>query len=74
MRHKHRWQTAAHMDGCHSHTTVYSCPCGTTRSVTEERNIEIDPYSTIWMLDQDCQRCSDLLAGAKPVNRSELVE
>ena len=70
IRHKHNWRVASHLDGCHEHTTVYACQCGETRSVSHDRNLEIDPYAAIWMLDQDCERCKDLLAGAQPLSRS----
>ena len=52
--HKHRWQTTAHLDGCHYYTTVYVCGgrgCGASATVTHER----DPRrmaTVIWMEPQ----------------------
>ena len=65
-QHTHRWQLTAHVDGCHFYESFYTCECGATRSSGSERTTE-DPWSSIhWMMDPDCERCQDLLAGADP--------
>jgi hypothetical protein len=73
LRHRHMWHASGHADGCHSFQTYYACRCGAERVVSQERSIEIDPYSVIWMLDQDCARCKELLDGAQPHVRSQAI-
>lgn len=76
--HEHRWKLRVHIDGCHFFSSTYWCPeCGATRCSYSERDIEDDPYSTIWMLPEgkeECERCTQLLEGAKPVSSDEIME
>jgi hypothetical protein len=69
----HRWKAIAHVDGCHFYATTFACvDCPATMHVSNERDIGFDPYSAIWMEDdggpedEPCERCRELMAGAKP--------
>ena len=66
--HKHRFTLTAHMDGCHFWTTPGHCECGAILTQHGERDPKTDPYSYVWFAD-DCDRCSELAGGAKPLYR-----
>lgn len=72
MTHAHEWKMVAHLDGCHWFSTSAACACGATLVQTCERDVKSDPYSAVWMDDNDvaedqrCERCRELLAGATP--------
>jgi hypothetical protein len=71
--HSHTWVLKAHIDGCHSFESFFTCLCGAKRSSGAERDLADDPYSAIWMQDEDCERCQELLAGAKPSSWDEVL-
>ena len=68
--HVHAWEVVAHVDACHSFTTTYACGCGASRAVGSERDLVFDPYSALH-LDDACDRCRELQAGAKPASWDE---
>jgi hypothetical protein len=74
--HQHQWQTVAHLDGCHSYEWVYACECGASRETYNERSVEEDGWSAVWMMDDDgkpmCGRCEELLNGAEPKSRDDI--
>lgn len=75
--HQHRWKMVMHLDGCHFYTSSYSCECGATASAYDERDVEEDAWSAIWMEDtgeEPCLRCQELLAGAEAKHSHEIVE
>lgn len=76
--HKHAWKLTLHLDGCHFYSSAYACECGATLSVFDERSPKDDPYSTVWMSREDgeeeCERCTELLAGAKPKHTQAVTE
>lgn len=65
--HTHRWRLHTHVDGCHFWQSVYTCECGAVNASGAERDFHNsdDPYSAVWMVDE-CQRCQELMKGAKP--------
>ena len=77
--HLHSFSTTMHMDGCHWYSWSASCKCGATYSTYDERDLKGDPYSAIWMDNEDpeaaaCLRCEDLMAGARPIHRAQITE
>lgn len=67
----HRWRMMIHADGCHFFSSSYSCrDCGAAFNITCERTPNDDPWSSLWMMDEDggpiCERCEELLDGAEP--------
>jgi hypothetical protein len=70
--HSHVWLLKAHLDGCHSFGSFFTCLCGATRSSGSERDLADDPYSAM-MQDEDCERCQELLAGATPKSWDEVL-
>ena len=76
--HVHKWKAGVHLDGCHFYQWTYACSCGATASTYDERDVDADPYSTVWMLpddaEEECARCQELLAGAKPKHERVIVE
>ena len=76
--HQHAFKLTAHVDGCHWWVTTAACECGATLRQTCERDPNGDPYSSVWMMDDDgmpwCERCGELLDGAKPEATSEVME
>lgn len=66
--HEHDFQMTMHVDGCHHYTTRASCSCGVGYYSYGERSLKADPWSAVWMLDDDgeteCARCEALVAGA----------
>lgn len=72
--HVHRWTLTMHMDGCHWYRSAYRCvDCTATFITHDERDVEADPWSAMWMSEgeDDCARCDELMAGATPVSVSE---
>lgn len=51
VKHQHKWQPTAHLDGCHWYTNVYACYCGASLQVTHERN-PLGPMTAVWMEPQ----------------------
>jgi hypothetical protein len=76
--HEHRWTPVAHLDYCHCYEWRYGCDCGAVRISWAERDLEADPYSAIWLDNDDkaepCDRCAELLNGATPKSGDEIVE
>jgi len=72
-QHEHVWRLVLHLDGCHAYQSAYSCECGATRSTTDERDPKEDPYSMVWMLPEDCERCQQLWDGMEPTHSDEIV-
>jgi hypothetical protein len=73
--HVHAWRMVSHLDGCHYFSTSAACACGATLVQSAERDVEDDPYSRVWMTDDDtCERCRELLAGAAPEGVRNEVE
>jgi hypothetical protein len=70
--HDHRWELKTHLDGCHFWGSVFVCSCGAKRTAGGERDLADDPYSVIWMND-DCERCQELLAGTKPKSWDDIT-
>ena len=71
--HIHVWELKAHIDGCHSWESFYTCRCGAKRSVGGERSGDANDFSSVfWMTDSDCERCQDLLSGAQPKSWDEI--
>lgn len=70
--HRHTFKTTMHLDGCHSYQTHAVCECGVLYGFYGERSMKADPYSAIWMTDDDggteCVRCRRLMEGARPAN------
>lgn len=68
--HEHIFAPSMHLDGCHSYQTQGICECGVQYAFFGERSLKGDPYSAIWMLDDDggteCERCKALVYGARP--------
>jgi hypothetical protein len=67
---EHAFKMTAHMDGCHWYSTTGRCECGAILRQYGERDVREDPWSAVWMDDEDaedrCERCRELLAGAAP--------
>jgi hypothetical protein len=75
MTHAHEWREVSHLDGCHYFSTSAACACGATLVQSAERDVKEDPYSAVWMTDDDsCARCRELLEGATPDGVREEVE
>lgn len=76
MTHVHAWRPVSHIDGCHFYGGSSACECGATLTQRGERDMQADPYSAVWMDDNEsCQRCRELLDGAAPEGfRQEVVE
>jgi hypothetical protein len=76
--HEHHWKPALHADGCHFYEWRYGCHCGAVKITYAERDVKTDPYSYEWMdpinADEPCLRCGELLAGAEPKHREEILE
>ena len=75
--HEHAWKAVAHIDGCHYYSWAYKCACGATASTYAERDVKADPYSFVWMAPDegnDCPRCAELIAGAKPKHERNVTE
>jgi hypothetical protein len=79
--HLHSLRTTMHMDGCHWYSTAARCECGATYTHYGERDLKEDPYSAIWMDgdgrdpdEEPCQRCEELMNGARPIYREQLSE
>lgn len=70
--HEHVWKLVLHLDGCHFHQSQYTCECGATRATSDERDPKIDPYSTVWMLPEDCARCQELWDGMEAKHFDEI--
>jgi len=70
--HEHQWKMVIHMDGCHVHTSSYACKCGAARTITAERDFKKDPWAGVWAL-AECDRCKELLAGARRKPRSDTI-
>jgi hypothetical protein len=73
LTHTHVWQLSTHLDGCHSWESFYTCLCGARRSAGSERDVTDEFNSWVWMLDEDCSRCQELLAGAAPKSWDEVL-
>ena len=69
--HEHVWRLVSHYDSCHFYTTSHSCECGALRVGRDERDAREDPYNYLWFLN-DCERCSELMAGADPLHSVEI--
>jgi hypothetical protein len=69
--HQHLWKLHAYLDDCHSYSSTYTCECGARRETFDERTPMGDPYS-VMMMNESCERCSALLAGAVPESRDEI--
>lgn len=65
------------MDGCHYYASEYVCECGAGVSTYDERDVGEDPYSAVWMepvTEEPCNRCVELLGGAKPIHKETFHE
>jgi hypothetical protein len=72
--HKHAWERTMHIDGCHWFASSFECSCGAQAGTTTERTVRADPYSAVWMDDPaGCERCSELLAGARAKHSVTIV-
>ena len=67
--HVHEWKLTFHLDGCHAFASHYKCECGAARVSSAERDFE--GYGAVWALE-GCERCDELLAGAKPKSSDEI--
>jgi hypothetical protein len=75
--HQHRFRLTMHLDGCHFYRSSFACECGATAVTYDERDPAEDPYSAVWMeptSEEPCNRCVELLGGAKPEHHSEVFE
>lgn len=72
--HQHIWSGIAHLDGCHSYSWHYTCPCGAARHRGGERDFSGDGMSTAMWFEESCARCQELLEGAEPKEWDEVVE
>jgi len=70
--HTHAFKTSMHMDGCHTYQTAAQCDCGVAYNHFGERNLKADPYSGVWMDMDTCERCAELMRGARPVNETTI--
>lgn len=71
--HEHAWKPLMHIDGCHTYEWRYACECGAVRRTWAERQMR-EGYGPVWALDE-CERCQELLAGARRKRRVvEVVE
>lgn len=78
-KHVHQWTVVYHADSCHGYEWAYTCACGAARLDYAERNLKDDPYSAIWMMDDEgdepkCERCAELMAGAEPKHESTVSD
>lgn len=68
--HRHTFVTGMHADGCHFFTTDAHCDCGVGLHFLGERSLKSDPWSAMWMADDEgapqCVRCQQLYDGARP--------
>lgn len=75
-KHEHLWRPQTHLDYCHEYEWRYECECGAVRHERQDRDLEADPWSVVWMLDDDgtpsCDRCREILDGAD-LERHEFV-
>lgn len=73
--HAHEFITSIHMDGCHWFSTSAACACGVHYRFYGERSLKGDPWSAMWMTDDEgdaeCERCRELVDGARP--RAEII-
>lgn len=76
--HAHVWKPVAHMDGCHWFGWRYACDCGATKETSQERDVSYDPWSAVWMDNEDrdppCRRCDELMAGAELLPPLEITK
>ena len=72
--HAHDWRLTMHMDGCHWYASTYRCDCGATATSRHERDVKADGWSAIWMGEEPCPRCDELMAGAKPEHAVDVRE
>lgn len=76
--HKHTFKMKMHLDGCHFYCSTYACECGAGISTYDERDLATDPYSMVWMDNEDnrkeCIRCEELLAGAEAKHEKIMTE
>lgn len=68
--HEHAFKTTMHLDGCHSYQTAASCECGVLYNHYGERSLKANPYSGVWMDMDTCERCAELMRGARPANET----
>jgi hypothetical protein len=71
--HGHDFELLIHLDACHYYSSVYRCACGMTLSTFDERDLNDDPYSALWM-EENCERCTELRAGAEPKRARDYQE
>jgi hypothetical protein len=71
--HKHAWEMTTHTDGCHWFSSFYKCGCGAQCGTRIERSINIDSYSAMWLEDSGCERCQEILAGARTKHSVTIV-
>lgn len=75
--HAHAFKMTLHLDGCHFYESHFACACGTAIRTYDERDVDGDPYSAVWMEDvgqKPCARCAELLAGAEPKHDQHVFE
>jgi len=73
--HEHTWLGRAHFDGCHAYSWHYTCLCGASRKVGEERSFtDLDGLTAAMWFEESCLRCQELMAGAEPEEWDEIVE
>ena len=66
--HQHVFKSSMHLDGCHSYQTAARCECGVAYNSYGERSLRADPYSGVWMDMDSCERCAELMRGARPAH------
>lgn len=69
---EHRWRMQMHLDGCHHYQSVYAClDCGAALHTYDERDVNEDPWSLMWMSEDGegkCARCHALMGGDEPAH------
>jgi hypothetical protein len=69
--HVHRFTLTSTIEGCHWARVIAHCHCGARLEQHNERKPATDPHA--WeMLDPSCERCSQLIGGARPEHRRHL--
>lgn len=70
--HVHKWHLKLHLDGCHSYESHYECWCGATRYTWEERKLK-PPHFSMMAYPEACERCRELIKGARRKNRRDEI-
>jgi hypothetical protein len=62
-----------HIDGCHWFASSYECGCGAQAARPSSARSTSTPYSAMWLDDSGCERCQEILAGARTKHSVTIV-